>query len=81
MTLTREEVRARGTFVYYLKRYPRYPDWLTTKVRNEAGSAWELPDGRMVILGWRDSSDGWIDGLVWEYESARASADDGWILD
>jgi hypothetical protein len=49
----------------------------------EAGPAFEMPDGREIIIHWRNNyaTGEFTEGHVSEYASGRDSADDGWMLD
>lgn len=76
--MTPAEVETQGEFIYYLKRYPG----LDTGIQIQAGAAYQMPDGREIIVGWQSSRENPLErGLVWEYESGRASGADGWMLD
>jgi hypothetical protein len=78
-----------GKFVYFLKRYVKdgireiagftIPDIIGM----EAGAAYEMPDGREVIIHWRHDykTGAFTDGHVAEYSSGKESAADGWELD
>jgi len=91
VTLTPAQVTEQGgKFIYFLKRYitgaetQQIGEWTIPKtIGMEAGPAYEMPDGREIIIHWRhDYSTGqFTEGHVTEYPSPQASAAEGWEID
>jgi hypothetical protein len=91
VSLTPIQVTEQGTFRYFLKRYIHSEEMqqvgtfeIPATIGMEAGPAYEMPDGREIIIHWRQifgPQGEFSKGHVAEYESPVASAEDGWMID